>query len=207
MSQGVSAAVLFVALEPDAALGAIVSYHKHRVRELVGPQLYLADPPHLTIYLAAFRDEAIARRHYAELAGRLMGFEFEVTGWLVFASDPLTGNHTLVCEMAAHDKERLRVLQYEVIAELAPLRDPIATSARLTDRWHLLSEQRQKQVERVGFPYVGEDWQPHWTIASIRPGEWDRVWNDLGPRGPSGRYGWSRLRLYRLEGERPVPVD
>ena len=197
---------LFVALEPDAALAAMVGNYKRRVRELVGPQLFLDDPPHLTVYLAVFASVPLITEHFAELAARLAGFEFDITGWHVFVADPLTGNYTLVCEIAAHDKHRLRGVQHEVIAAIAPLSDSAATQARLAGRLAQLSPERRAEIDRVGFPFVGEDWHPHWTIASIGEKDWPAVWSALKDDPPSGRFGWTRLRLYRLEGERPVAV-
>lgn len=199
--------MLFAALEPDARLRDLVAGYKRRVHELVGPQLYLDDPPHLTVYLAAFASPRQALPSLAQLAAVLPPFEFELTGWQVFGADPLTGNNTLVCEIAEHDKELLRMLQHEVVRELAPQRHHVATKARFADRWQHLSPARQRQVESVGFPFIGPDWQPHWTIASITPADWQKVWSELERQPPRGRFIWSRLRLYELIDERPIALD
>lgn len=207
MSSRDQSTILFAALEPDAALDELIRSYKQRVHELIGPQLYLDDPPHLTLFLAAFASKQQVIDTHRSLADRLDSFQIDVTGWHVFAADPLTGNNTLVCEIAANDKERLRLVQHEVVQALAPLRDHDATQARFAARWQQLSPARQAQVQAVGFPFIGGDWQPHWTIASIRSADWPRVWQDLERDPPRGRFSWSRLRLYELIDEKPMPLD
>jgi 2'-5' RNA ligase len=198
--------VIFAALEPDAALKSLVASYKQLVRELVGEQPYLADPPHLTIYLAEFPSVDAALEPWAKITG---GDDFRLTlvGWHVFESDALTGNHTLVCEIAAADKARLRLLQREVVELLAPARDQAATRKRFAPRVQYLTAAQQQCVERFGFPYLADDWQPHLTIASIRPADWPAAWRVLEPQAPRGPFRCARLRLYRLVDGEHVALD
>ena len=52
---------MFISLDPDETLEQRILQYKSEVRELVGDQLFLADPPHLTVYLAVFADELRGR--------------------------------------------------------------------------------------------------------------------------------------------------
>jgi len=198
---------IFAALAPGAALSAVVSGYKDQVRALVGPQVYLADPPHLTVYLAEFLSVAAALGPWPKIAGRGDGFRLTLVGWHVFESDALTGSHTLVCEIAAEDKARLRLLQREVVEHLAPARDRAATLGRFAARFEYLTGQQRQCVEGSGFPYLADDWQPHLTIASIRPDDWAQVWKLLEPQAPRGTFRCARLRLYRLVDGRHVAID
>ena len=87
--------VRFLALTPDPRFAAAVKKYKARVREAVGSQLYLDDPPHLTIYLAVFDDTERLLERLARELGDIPTPRAEVTGWHVFANDALTGNQTL----------------------------------------------------------------------------------------------------------------
>ncbi|MEX2114109.1 MAG: 2'-5' RNA ligase family protein [Pirellulales bacterium] len=199
--------IIFAAIEPDAALHRLVQGYKDDTRALVGEQLYLADPPHLTIYLAVFPTVEVALDRWRMLTTLGLDLTIEVIGWHVFDADALTGNHTLVCDLAAADKVRLREVQQRVVERLAPARDVAATHARLAPRLHLLSEAQRAAVATQGFPYLGNGWEPHFTIASIRPDDWPQLWETLAKRPPRGSFRCPRMRLYQLVDGLPVSID
>jgi len=198
MASNTNAVTIFAALEPDAELRSLVAGYKNQTWALVGPQTYLADPPHLTVYLAVFPDVESAAARWRGLATEGRDLQVKLIGWHVFESDALTGSNTLVCELAAEGKARLRSLQREVIDLLAPARDQRATRERLAPRHAFLTAEQRTCAERYGFPYVGEGWEPHFTIASVRADDWPRVWAALKDRPPRGSYGSGRWRLVQL---------
>jgi 2'-5' RNA ligase len=197
---------LFVALAPDAALSDFLRAAKRRTRELVGPQLYLDDPPHLTLFLAAFPDEGAALGVWDELRRGLTAPSGRLIGWHVFAADPLTGNETLVGAVAPEDKERLRGVQARVLDLVAPRRDEAATAARFAARLPQLSAEQRTSLQRCGFPYTGAGWEPHFTVASIRAADWPAAWAALRNHPPSGPFACPRLQLYRLDDGHPTLV-
>ena len=194
----------FWALEPDPALAARVLAYKARVRALAGPQTFLDDPPHLTLYLAVYAAEAPLEAATARLAAELAAVTAGLAGWHAFASDPLTGAHSLVCGLAPEAIPVLRVCQTRVVAARAPLRDPGATRARYATRWPHLDAVQQHNVETTGFPYTGPTWQPHVTIASIAPDAWPRAWEALRDDPPGGAVRFATLQHFRLAGATPV---
>ncbi|MGD9722739.1 MAG: 2'-5' RNA ligase family protein [Pirellulales bacterium] len=207
MSRAEQGAIIFAALEPDARLAALIQGYKHETRTLVGEQQYLGDAPHLTVYLAAFRavDEVVAQ--WRQFARRHEPIDVQLIGWHVFEADALTGSNTLICDLAAGDKHRLRNRQTEAIELLAPLHDVALTRRRIEPRLAQLTDEQRACVERFGFPYVGDGWEPHLTIASIRPADWPAVWSALGAHPPVGAYRCARWRLYQLVGEGFRAID
>jgi 2'-5' RNA ligase len=199
--------IVFAALEPDAALAALIVRYKEETRALVGEQTYLADPPHLTVYLAAFASSQAAVAAWANVSNRDAAQTVRLVGWHVFEADALTGCHTLVCQVAAADKARLRRLQRDVVDALAPARQRAATAARLAPRLEFLTPQQRQCAQRNGFPYLGDGWEPHFTIASVRPADWPRLWVALEPHPPHGTFRCTRLRLYRLAEGTFEPID
>jgi hypothetical protein len=201
------AVTVFAALEPDDALHGLVQGYKDETRALVGDQLYLADPPHLTLYLAVYSSVEAALSCWQKLTSHAVDVVVNIPGWHVFDADALTGNHTLVCDLAADDKAQLRVLQQNVVTCLAPARDAAATEARLAPRLGNLTQAQRDAVAAHGFPYLGDGWEPHFTIASIRPSDWPRVWQALADRPPRGAFRCPRMRLYKLVDGAPVAID
>jgi hypothetical protein len=202
-----SGVTIFAALEPDPALASLVADYKRQTRALAGEQLYLGDPPHLTVYLAVFPSVAEALAVWPKVKARHDDLRLKITGWHVFEADALTGNNTLVCEIAGDDVVRLREYQREVVSLLAPLRDPTATAQRFAPRRAQLTDEQRTNIDQHGFPYLFDGWVPHLTIASIPPAPWPAVWNALKSQIPRGAYRCSGWRLYQLVDGRPCAID
>src|SRR5262249_47476167 len=151
---------------------ALVLSYKRRLRELVGEQLFLNDPPHLTVYLAHFAAKQRVIQAAAELAAGSAAIDINVVGWPVVTNDQLTGGHTLVLQFDERTQSQLRSFQQSAIDQLAPLRDRQATTARYIPQFQLLSTKRRESVEEIGFPFTRSDWHPHFTVASIRRADW-----------------------------------
>jgi 2'-5' RNA ligase len=197
----------FLALRPDDAFSARVLSYKQRTKQRIGPQLYLDDPPHLTLYLASFPHVASLVAAASEIARRMRMPIARVGGWHVFRDDPLNGNHTLVCDIAPDQRHDLAVCQQRVCAAVSSLRDRDGSAARYAPFWPKLSEPARANVAQRGFPFVGAIWHPHVSIASIRPVHWDALWSELENDPPSGIVRFPELCLYALKNGRPVLLE
>ncbi len=202
-----AATPLFVSLDPEPAIAALIERYKTRVRELVGEQLYLADPPHMTAFLASFIDETHIAAALAQLSEQLPAVDFNIVGWHVFAADRLTGNHTLVLQLDEAAEQNLREVQRQLIEHLAPLRDVAASTARYGARWEALDEKQRASVTTYGFPFTASGWHPHFTVASIKPVDWPVVAADLLAEPPQTAGCCPTLTLYRLAGLEPQSIQ
>jgi len=196
----------FVALRPDDAFAAKVLEYKRRTKQRVGSQLYVDDPPHLTLYLSSFPQLELLRLAVREVARTMQAPMAEICGWHVFRDDPLNGNHTLVCDIQPEQRGDLVSCQQRVCMAAAPLRDP-ESAARYAPFWPILPEAARTNVTQWGFPFVGSIWHPHVSVASIRPADWDAAWADLEIDPPTGIVRFPKLCLYALDEGRPVLLD
>ena len=217
----------FVALEPDDESLAKVLGWKRTVFDLVGPQLYLNDPPHLTLYLAIYGERGAesgergasnpgsllqapcSNLHaaVAKLAGEIRLPPLEMAAWHVFEADVLTDRNTLVCDLSPGSRDALRCVQQAAVAAMAGLRDRGRTRARYDAAWQRLSDVERSNVESCGFPFVGPIWHPHVSIASIQRKDWAAVWPAFAAVSPAGPFRLPWMTLYRLEGNKPVLID
>ncbi len=198
---------IFAALEPDAKLTSLIQGYKDLARAVAGEQVYLSDPPHLTVYLAMFPSADSALAVWPRIVARDDDLRIALTGWHVFESDALTGSHTVVCGIAADDKARLRTMQLEVLELLGPARDRAATQELFAPRSQYLTSHERACIERHGFPYIGDGWEPHFTIASFRPSDWPKVWAALEPTPPRGSFRCRRWRLTQVVDGILRPLD
>lgn len=204
---------IFVALRPDEPLDALIRGHKRRLLAAAGPQMYVTDPPHTTLYLAEFAAGRVAEvlRRAGEVAGAIPMPAVATDGWHVFESDPLTGLHTLVCRFDAASCERLRLVQLRVLDAIAPLHESAPTLAALAPRLPRLTVEQQRCAQQIGFPYIGGGWIPHLTIASVRPEQWPHVGQVFNLSQPipgqvenlSCRGHFTALEVFELHGLEP----
>ncbi len=198
---------MFLALEPDDAAAEVILRYKQRLAGLVGDQLYLRDPPHMTLYLAMFTGtDAVldAARHFAN---SLKAPQLSLAGWHAFLADPLTGFNTLVLDFQPADRTRLRKIQRQVVEAVSTKRDAAATLDRINGRLTNLSQFERETAYRWGFPYIGKGWHPHLTIASIRPEDWPVVEQELLIEKPTGTVFFPRLKVYQLIGGQPHLIE
>src|SRR5690606_6705762 len=114
---------IFLSLEPDDESARTVERFKQRVHERVGEQLYLSDPPHVTLYLAMFEEIDLVVDLARRCASSLSVEQAAISGWHSFLDDPLTGLNTLVLDFGKRDQDRLRALQMEIIESVSTSRD------------------------------------------------------------------------------------
>lgn len=194
---------LVFALSPCSVLDDAIRKAKAKTLAIAGDQTYLSHPPHLTLYVSAFDSRENVIERCAQLAAKWTPPKLTITGWHYFSGDVLTGNQTLVCEIAEECKTALRNYQRALIEEISCQRCVVASSNRYRPHFSALSQVRQQAVERVGFPFVDGDWIPHLTIASIDPNRWSEVWNALRTEPPIGHFFCPKLTLFELQDGNP----
>jgi 2'-5' RNA ligase len=198
---------IFISLDPDPSIGALVLRYKQAVRNLVGDPLYLADPPHLTVYLAHFASRQVVIDIAAELAADLSPAEIEIIGWHIFERDQLSGNQTLVFQFSPRCITQLQAVQQSAVRRLSPSRDELASQARYASRMNLLSTIERRSIQETGFPFTRKHWHPHLTVASIRPADWPRVAESLLTDTPQTTGHFDSLTVFELDGLEPIALE
>lgn len=186
----------FFALIPSEPLMGFLLDCKRLAREACGDQQFLADPPHLTLSVGCYEDrpglrEAVA----ASMEGLLPGVG--IAGWQVFRDDPVTGGHTLVLKPESADKEWLRAFQAALLQAASGFRTrPVPDRYRDRSRF---TPAMLASLERHGYPFVGDGWEPHFTVASFAPAAFEAAQGRLSGLRPPPRAGFEALALFRAE--------
>ena len=197
------ATFLVFALRPCSVLGEAIRQAKIKTQAIAGDQTYVSHPPHLTLYVSAFEDPVATEFACRELIANWQIPDLDITGWHSFQGDVLTGNTTLVCNIAESSRAQLRSYQNEIIQNLSVMRNRELSSQRYFGNFQTLSPNRQKAVEEFGFPFVSNDWIPHLTIASIHADRWEYVWDALGDHPPKGQFHCDNLIIFELKEDEP----
>lgn len=56
-----------------------------------------------------------------------------------------------------------------------------------------------KNIEKYGYPFVGEIWQPHISIASFNVQDFEKFYDSLNLSFPRGRYLLDSFVVYQLD--------
>lgn len=194
---------LVFALSPCSVLDDAIRRAKAKTQAIAGGQTYLSHPPHLTLYVSCFDSAEQVVERCITLVSKWVPPRLEITNWHHFAGDVLTGNQTLVCNLADECKSTFRGYQRELIHEIAEHRCIEESTERYRSYFNTLSAERQMAVESVGYPFTGNDWIPHLTIASISTSKWDAVWTELKKEPPIGHFHCPKMTIYRLKDNFP----
>ncbi|EAQ77024.1 2'-5' RNA ligase family protein [Blastopirellula marina] len=197
----------FVSIDPSPIWAVKLRAYKDDVRQLIGDQTYLDDPPHMTAYLARFPEGVEIDETIAEVAGQFAPLETELAGWHVLEADPWTGDRTLTIRVSQASQQALRDLQSKIAAAICEQRDREATLQHYAAVLENFTPLQRESIERSGFPYAGEDWNPQFTIASIRPADWKRVADTLLLQPPSGQSVCSSVTHYRIIDGETYPLQ
>lgn len=163
-SAGKEAPVLKYAIfvEPQGQLAEYIAESKKAIeRELPG-QPYCADPPHSTLFFAALAAADCWMEPLRSALRPVTPIDADIRRTIVFADDPLTGGGQTLA-LRVESSPGLVALQRTVADALAPFVLPPPPLAGGMDR-----EPFRTSYDRYGFPFVGEHWIPHFTIASPR---------------------------------------
>lgn len=152
-----------VLIEPDGSLREAVRAWKARVAARWPSAVYLADPPHSTLWVGEVRDLEDAEREVRDTAARILEFSITIRGPHVFYDDALAGGGQ-TCAFAAVLTGELARLQSSVADGLRRHRSPASDD-------QLPAPMRREPFlgswREYGFPFVGSHWIPHFTIASL----------------------------------------
>jgi len=151
-----------VFLEPEGELRKNILRWKEMVQVKYTNQSYCLHPPHSTLIHANVSQEKMAIKAVGEILNDFNAFRNRITEADVFWNDRATGGgHTLFWKIESSQK--LFDLQKQVAESLFPL-----LSSNQEPSFVKKNPLLKYSFERYGFPFVGNHWVPHLTIASLK---------------------------------------
>lgn len=199
---------LAVFWEPPEPIRGTITDQKARCRGVHPDATYLSHPVHTTIFLLTagdrphVLDDALAAVRTATgsvSAAWSGGVTTASTGWFVFENDLATGGDTVT--IAFERTQSLAALQRAVADALVPLRVvPPSGGGAEEGQVPPWTGAFAESMERYGFPFVGDHWLPHTTVASLPHGAAlvGEITAEPVPRVP---LTIDRVGLWRIDGE------
>ena len=149
-------------IEPMGGLKTNILHWKNKINGELPMQPYCSHPPHSTLIHTEVNDATKALGETAKLLSAFPAFGLRSEETDVFWKDRATGGgHTLVWKLL--QSSHLHELQLQIAETIAPFSNESSVPGYVKVSPILL-----KSFELYGFPFVGDHWIPHMTIASLR---------------------------------------
>ena len=193
--------VYVITLGPDMVLCRKIRNLKSEAKDLVGDQVFINDPPHLTLYIGYFDDFQEFNKELVSAAKKIKGHlkgGVVIDDWMVFKGDMITNKQTLACNIAKNAAKSLEKVQKEVVPIMKRYRKKMV-SGRYSQVYDVLGNAEKKNIDKYGFPFVGRVWKPHISIASFDNPAFAKVWERFKNKCPKGKYCLDSLNVYILD--------
>ena len=149
-------------IEPTKKKFNYLNKWKRIIKKKFGNQKYLSHPLHTTIAVFDVKKK-IKNDFYQKLKKKMStynSFKINVTKPSIFYNDILTGGDTLFFGIKKNQKFIL--FQKKILNQFNQINNNIYRKVSFKNKRY------QSNYKKFGFPFVGIDWIPHFTIASIK---------------------------------------
>jgi len=146
--------------EPPNNIVSFVQKYKDKVRSIAPSSSYLNHFVHSTIYV--FNSDNERSEIIEEINNCIKNiqiFYVNIYNWRVFYNDLITKSDTLVLEIEINKK--IINFQNKIVKSLSNIR---SNNIHYNNTWE---GEYLESYNRWGFPFVGNHWIPHITIASL----------------------------------------
>jgi len=148
-------------IEPPKNKSNFLNNWKKIIKKNFGKQKYLTHPLHSTIAVFKLKKK-VNNNFYISLKNEMKSFtkfRINITKPNIFYNDALTGGDTLFFGIKRNPK--LILFQKKILKHFHQIDKNISKNEFFKNR------KFQSNYINFGFPFVGRDWIPHFTIASV----------------------------------------
>ncbi|MBM3231765.1 hypothetical protein FJZ21_00070 [Candidatus Pacearchaeota archaeon] len=190
----------FIALEPERKVYEKIMDHKETVFNLVGDQKFLSHSPHTTLVLLNLDDygEKIILEKISSFVSKTKKINSEIKGMHVFYNDIQTGGNTITYNFSSFATKNLKNLQVEFLDSLN-ISDKMKFFSSESDVFKKSGQIEKDNIIKYGFPFVGENWIPHLSLASIDQKVFDLVHKTILGQNLAGQFVFDSIVLYKEE--------
>ena len=149
-------------IEPNKPKFNYLDKWKKKIKKIFGKQKYLSHPVHLTIAVFDIK-KTIGSDFFLSLKNKMEQhnrFTIYVTKPSIFYNDPLTNGDTLFFKIKKNHK--IILFQKKILSHFKKIEKNLSKNLIFKNKKY------HSNYKKYGFPFVGNDWIPHFTIASIK---------------------------------------
>ena len=182
---------LAVFILPEEPFTSELVLWKNKIRKDFPKQPYTDHPPHLTLINLDSIDETEAIKKLSSLSEKLDSIKVEVNSRNVFLNDAYTGGDTIY--FGLKQSNSLMKLQILIADALAPIKKNTNLSNDFKNDSLLYISNKN-----YGFPYVGDHWIPHFTVASLTTNKRKKILKNFLSLPASFDFEINRFSIWRI---------
>jgi len=184
-------------LEPEGVLREFILSYKERINSVLPNQPYCHHPPHSTLFMSVLEQNKSWLERLESAIQRIPPFHAKVRDTVIFYNDEFTdGGHTIA--LCVEPSAELFLLQQTVAETLASCVDGKTLEP---PSGFLENEPFRTAYLKYGFPFVGEHWIPHFTIASLQVSGENPLIVEFQNLCPEYDFVVNRLGVWSVEGD------
>ncbi len=156
-------------IEPQRNKSKLLYNWKKIIKKNFGKQKYLTHPLHTTIAVFKLKTK-INDNFYLSLKKEMRlfpKFRISISKPNIFYNDELTGGDTLFFGIKKNPK--LILFQKKILNHFSLI------DHKITRDDFFKNKKFQSNYKNFGFPFVGHDWIPHFTIASVKTNSKEKI--------------------------------
>ena len=184
-----------VFIEPKGELRTNILKWKEMVKIKYPNQSYCLHPPHSTLIHVNVKQEEMAIQVVGNILKDITAFKNRIIETDVFWNDGVAGGgHTLYWKIEAN--QILFDLQMQVAQSLIPF-----VSNNLEPKFVKFVPLLKNSFDRYGFPFIGNHWIPHMTIASLKTCQHDPLIEEFLEQSCEFELDVSEVSCWRVEND------
>ena len=190
-----------VFIEPEGLLKKNILRWKKKVQDKYPNQNYCLHPPHTTLIHVNVKDDEMAIVAVGEILKYTTSFKNRIEETDIFWNDRATdGGHTLFWKIQHNQK--LFELQKKVADSLHSILTPSPEPAFINNNYL-----QKKSFKRYGFPFVGNHWIPHLTIASLNIDQNDPLIEEFLAQTCEFEFNVKEVSCWRVENDQHTCLE
>ena len=148
-------------IEPDLRTRKLIISYKKLIKKKYGNQIYLNHPPHLTLFTIKLKNKFLKKDFFkiSKFINNLKKTIIKIKRTNFFYNDPLTKGNTMLFTVKKNS-----VLKDNQIKLIKFIKSEFGNFIIKDKKFKGLM---QKNYTLYGYPFVGKNWKPHFTISSI----------------------------------------
>jgi hypothetical protein len=191
---------LAVFILPKEPFNTELIHWKERVKNELPGQPYSVHPPHMTLMNIDVTNEKDGIAAASAFAGTIDPIRMAVNSRDVFWNDNATGGHTLF--FGIEQNLALFDLQKSLAEALLSVKKKLPAP-----NYTNLNMSLFESFKKYGFPFVGDHWIPHFSVASLLTEQTNSIISDFLSIKKPYDFMVNQISLWRVNGDEHIQLE
>lgn len=187
----------YIALMPEKRLIDLINEQKSMIREMIGEQIYLFHPPHFTLIIFTTDNLNEIAFELKKLSEKMNKIRIHIEDFHIFYNDLFTNGNTITYPINKDSLSKIKDIQFDIAKSIERFNTKKFIFKEDEKYWKL-SEIEKLNTDKYGYPFIGENWIPHITLASVDADKFEKVFEKIKQKPAFGEFLIESINLYKV---------